>query len=83
LSVFIPTPGDNFEDWVNNLRNEFLNYNVPLAPNVDNWQDWAETFLFCNPSFANFPNPDKSLYPNKEDWKKWAEFFVNNIYTQY
>lgn len=82
MAVFIPNPGDNFLDWANNLSNAFSDYTIPLANDPENWQDWAISLLYSNPSFSTFPIPSKSLYPNPEDWKKWAELFTNNIYTQ-
>lgn len=79
--VFIPTPGDDFLLWANNLANEFTSSTVPVALSIKDWREWATHFLLANPSFSTFPLPLKSIYPEEKDWKKWAEFFVNNLYT--
>ena len=81
MSVFIPSPGNDFLEWANNLQNAFLAYSVPVATDPLKWRDWVTNLLLNNPSLGNFPLPHESNYPNTEDWKKWAEFFCNNIYT--
>ena len=78
MRVFIPSPGDDFLLWANNLQNQFLNYSIPVANDPLLWREWVNSVLLSNPSLGStFPLPSENL----TDWKKWAELFTNNLYT--
>lgn len=79
--VLIPIPGDDFVAWANNLANQFAASSVPVAEDVNKWQEWAVHFLASNPGFRTYPIPTEDHYPNIDDWKKWAAYLCNNYYT--
>lgn len=67
--------GLEFKQWVDALRNEYPDADLPLFVDENNWKQWAESLIII-PTFNNVALPDPRGFNN---WQEYAVRFTEII----